>query len=171
MLRSTVAGALRSLALLAALSAFTTAAFAQAAAPTASAVQTAREVVEASGATRSFAGVVPNILGQSLNVFVQQNPDLQKELVEAIKTIGPVFEKRASEIINIVASVYAVRFSQAELKELLAFYQSAVGKKFVTQLPNVLEESFVKTQEWGGKISEEIVQGLRAEMKKRGHTI
>jgi hypothetical protein len=35
----------------------------------------------------------------------------------------------------------------------------------------VLEESFVKTQEWGGKISEEVVQQLRAEMKKRGHTI
>jgi hypothetical protein len=57
------------------------------------------------------------------------------------------------------------------LKEILTFYQSAVGKKFVTQLPSVLEESFVKTQEWGGKISEEVVQQLRAEMKKRGHTI
>jgi hypothetical protein len=35
----------------------------------------------------------------------------------------------------------------------------------------VLEESLVKTQEWGGKISEEVVLNLRAEMKKRGHTI
>ncbi len=67
--------------------------------------------------------------------------------------------------------MYATRFSQQELKELLTFYQSAVGKKFVTLLPNVLEESFIKTQEWGGKLSEEIVQTMRAEMKKRGHTI
>jgi len=170
MFRSTVAGALRTVTLLLALAAFAPAAMAQSGSGAAN-VQLARDVVLASGATRAFDGVVPSILQQSINVFVQQNPDLQKELVEAVKTIAPVFEKRSSEIVNIIATVYATRFTQAELKELLAFYQSAVGKKFVTQLPSVLEESFVKTQEWSGKISEEIVQGLRAEMKKRGHTI
>jgi hypothetical protein len=171
MLRLTVAGALRALALIAALSAFTTAAFAQAAAPSASAVNVAREVVEASGATRSFSGVIPNILGQSLSVFVQQNPDLQKDLTESVQAIAPAFEKRVTEISDIVARVYATRFTEPELKELLTFYRSPVGKKFVSVLPNVLEESFVKTQEWGGKLSEEIVVSLRAEMKKRGHTI
>jgi len=171
MLRSTVAGVLRSLALLAALSASGTAALAQAAPPAASAIQIAREVVDASGATRSFAGIVPNILGQSLSVFVQQNPDLSKDLTESVKTIAPSFEKRAGEISDIVARVYATRFSESELKELLTFYRSAVGKKFVSVLPSVLEESFLKTQEWGGKISEEVVISLRAEMKKRGHTI
>ena len=170
MFRSTIAGALRPGALLVALAACGTAALAQSA-PTSANVQLARDVVLASGATRAFDGVIPSILQQSLSVFVQQNPDLQKDLTESIKTIAPGLEKRASEIIDIIAKVYATRFSQAELKEILAFYQSAVGKKFVTQLPSVLEESFVKTQEWGGKISEEVVQQLRAEMKKRGHTI
>jgi len=170
MFRSTLAGALRALTLLIALGAFGTPALAQSS-PTAANVQLAREVVVASGATRAFEGVVPSILQQSLNVFVQQNPDLQKDLVEALKTIGPSFEQRTSEILDIIASVYATRFTPQELKELLTFYQSAVGKKFVALLPNVLEESFIKTQEWGGKLSEEIVRTLRAEMKKRGHTI
>lgn len=133
--------------------------------------QLARDVVVASGATRAFEGVVPSILQQSLGVFVQQNPDLQKELTESIKSIAPEFEKRVSEIIDIVARVYASRFSEGELKDILAFYRSDSGKKLVTLLPNVLEESFAKTQEWGGKISEEIVLRLRAEMKKKGHAI
>lgn len=170
MFRSTVAGALRALALLAVLAASSATALAQAT-PATSAVQLARDVVVASGSTRSFDGVIPSILQQSLSVFVQQNPDLQKDLTESIKTIAPAFEKRSSEIVDIVARVYATRFSEAELKELLTFYRSPVGKKFVAALPSVLEESFVKTQEWGGKLSEEIVIGLRAEMKKRGHTI
>jgi hypothetical protein len=170
MFRSTVAGALRTGALLVALTAVCGAALAQSS-PSAANVQLAREVVLASGATRSFDGVIPSILQQSLIVFVHQNPDLQKELTEATKSIAPGLEKRASEIIDIIAGVYATRFSQAELKELLNFYQSTVGKKFVTLLPSVLEESFVKTLEWGGKISEEVVQQLRAEMKKSGHTI
>lgn len=166
MFRSTIAAVL-----LAALTAFSTAAVAQSQQPASATVKLAREVVVASGATRAFDGVIPSILGQSLSVFIQQNPDLQKDLTEAMKTIAPQFEKRVEEIIDIVAAVYATRFTEAELKELLAFYRSAVGKKFVAVLPSVLEESFVKTQEWSGKISEEIVIGLRAEMKKRGHTI
>jgi hypothetical protein len=170
MFRSTVAGALRAGAVLLALTALYTPALAQSS-PSAANVQLAREVVLASGATRSFDGVIPSILQQSLSVFVQQNPDLQKDLTEATKTIAPGLEKRATEIIDIIAGVYATRFTQTELKELLNFYTSTVGKKFVTLLPSVLEESFVKTQEWGGKLSEEVVQQLRTEMKQRGHTI
>jgi uncharacterized protein len=168
MFRLTVAAALRAGALLIALSA-----------ATASVAQTtqstnfplAREVVVASGATRAFEGVIPSILKQSLSVFVQQNPDLTKDLTETIKGMAPDFEKRVSEIIDIVASVYATRFSEAELKDVLNFYRSASGKKLVAQLPSVLEESFIKTQEWSSKISEQIVVRLRADMKKRGHTI
>ena len=161
--------ALRAGALLIALAAFGPPAVAQTA--SSDNVQVARDVVVASGATRAFEGVVPSILQQSLGVFVQQNPDLQKDLTESIKSMAPEFEKRVSEIIDLVARVYASRFSEAELKEILDFYRSDSGKKLVTQLPNVLEESFVKTQEWGGRLSEEIVLRLRAEMKKRGHTI
>jgi hypothetical protein len=102
---------------------------------------------------------------------VQQNPDLQKDLTETVKAMSPDFEKRVSEIVDIVAGVYAMRFSEAELKDILTFYRSASGKKLVSLLPSVLEESFVKTQEWSAKISEQIVQRLRADMKKKGHTI
>jgi hypothetical protein len=131
----------------------------------------ARDVVVASGATRAFQGVIPSILQQSLGVFVQQNPDLTKDLTETVKAMSPDFEKRVTEIVDIVAGVYATRFTEAELKDILTFYRSASGKKLVAQLPGVLEESFVKTQEWSAKISEQIVVRLRADMKKKGHTI
>ena len=102
---------------------------------------------------------------------MQQNPDLAKDLSETVKGMAPDFEKRVSEIVDIVASVYATRFSEAELKDILNFYRSASGKKLVAQLPSVLEESFIKTQEWSAKISEQIVVRLRNDMKKKGHTI
>ncbi|MEX0590397.1 MAG: DUF2059 domain-containing protein [Xanthobacteraceae bacterium] len=171
MFRLTIAAAVRVGTLLMALSAFGPVAMAQSPTPSPANVQIARDYVIASGATRAFEGVVPSILQQSLGVFVQQNPDLQKQLTEAIKSFAPEFEKRGSEIVDIIARVYASRFTEPELKEILAFYRSPVGKKFVAQQPSVLEESFVKTQEWGGKLSEEVVLRLRAEMKKKGHPI
>lgn len=139
--------------------------------PSAAQIQFARDVVEASGAARAFDPVIPSILQRAINAFVPQNPDLQKPIVESVQTIAPGFEKRRSEIIDLVARVYAAKFTEAELKELLVFYRSTIGKKFVAEQPVVLEESFRRTQEWSGKISEEIVSALRAEMKKRGHNI
>jgi hypothetical protein len=172
MFRLSIAAGARAIALMMTLAALNVSAQAQQTAPASpAAVQLARDVVLASGATRAFDGVVPSILQQSLGVFVQQNPDLQKELTATIKGFAPEFEKRVSEIIDIVARVYASRFAEAELKEILAFYRSTTGKKMVSLLPNVLEESFVKTQEWGAKLSEEVVIRLRTDMKKKGHTI
>jgi len=171
MYRSTIAGILRVGALVIALSGITGAAFAQQPTPSAGQIQLGRDIVVASGATRAFDGVVPSILQQALNLFTQQNPDLQKDLTASIQSIAPEFEKRRVEIVDIVATVYAQRFAEAELKEILAFYRSTVGKKFVGELPTVLEQSFIKTQEWGGKLSEQVVTRVRAEMKKKGHTI
>jgi hypothetical protein len=168
MFRLTIAAVLRAGTLLIALAAGS-AAMAQTTAPANFAL--ARDVVVASGATRAFEGVIPSILKQSLGVFVQQNPDLTKDLTESVRTIAPEFEKRVSEIVDIVARVYAGRFTEAELKDILTFYRSASGKKLVAQLPGVLEESFIKTQEWSSKISEQIVTRLRADMKKKGHAI
>lgn len=167
MFRTIVAGALRAGVFAIALAGLTGAASAQ----SPSTVQLGRDIVEASGATRAFDGIVPSILQQTANIFTQQNPDLQKEIIGSLKELAPEFEKRRSEIIDLIARVYATRFSEAELKEILAFYRSPTGKKFVVQLPTILEEGYAKTQEWGGKLSEEVVQKLRADMKKKGHTI
>ena len=166
-----VAGALRAGALAFALASFPLVAHAQVPNPSASHLAVARDVVEASGATRAFDTVIPVMLQQSYNMFVQQNPDLQKPLQESIVAIRPEFDNRRGEIRDIVALVYTKKFSEPELKELLAFYRSATGKKFVAEIPSVLEESFARTQEWGAKLSEDVVARLRVEMKKRGHAI
>jgi hypothetical protein len=134
-------------------------------------MQLARDVVEASGATRAFDTVIPGMLQQAYSMFVQQNPDLQKPLQEAVAAIRPDLDGRRNEIRDIVALVYTKRFTEPELKDLLAFYRSSTGKKFVGEIPSVLEEAFARTQEWGGKLSEDVVARLRVEMKKRGHAI
>jgi hypothetical protein len=142
-----------------------------ASAQTAVQIQLAREIVVASGASRSFDPIVPGILQQAISLYVQQNPDLQKQLLESAQAIKPEFDKRIPELIDIIARVYAGRFSEAELKEVLGFYRSPVGKKYVATQPGVLEESFRLAQTWGNKLSEEIVSRLRSEMKRRGHNI
>lgn len=54
------------------------------------------------------------------------------------------FKKRLdihSELFTIMASIYDKYFSEAELKSMWAFYESPVGKKFTTKLPEMSKES------------------------------
>jgi hypothetical protein len=174
--RPTIARALRVGALTIALGMLATAAFAQQPAPkgpppTAAQIKLAQDIIDASGAARAFDGIIPSIMQQAYASFLQQNPDLQKPLVEAITAIRGDFEKRQPEVVGIMATTYASHFTEAELQDLITFYRSPTGKKLVTELPGVLEESFKRAREWGTKTSEEFIAALRAEMKKRGHTI
>jgi uncharacterized protein len=74
-------------------------------------------------------------------------------------------------VVNETARLYAVRFSEQELKDALAFYKSPVGRKLIAEEPGIAEQSLKWTSAWADKLSEEIVAKMRAEMKKRGHEI
>ena len=139
--------------------------------PSAAQIQLARDIIDASGAGRAFDGVIPTIMQQAYGSFLQQNPDLQKQLVEAINAIRGDFEKRQPEVVALMAQAYASHFTEAELKDLITFYRSPSGQKLVKELPAVLDESFGAVRQWGAKTSEEFITALRAEMKKRGYTI
>ena len=45
--------------------------------------------------------------------------------------------------------MYAQRFTEAELKQLLAFYQSPVGKKALVEEPKVLDQAMAYAGTWG----------------------
>lgn len=148
---------------------FATAADAQA--PSAGQLKLARQVVDTSGAARSFDSYIPQIFQQVYGTYVQQNPDLSKDISEVLQGLIQEFDKRKEEIAVIVARSFADKFSEAELNDILAFYNSATGKKLVGEHTEILRDAFAKTQEWGGKLSQQLVNRLKEEMKKKGHTI
>ena len=72
---------------------------------------------------------------------------------------------------NEVAKLYAMRFTEQELKDALAFYKSPLGRKLLAEEPNLLDQSMKNAQTWADKLSEEVIAKMRTEMKKRGHEI
>src|SRR6478736_6458657 len=46
------------------------------------AVQTAKELVKVTGATALFNPLIPGVIGQAKNLFLQQNPALSRDLNE-----------------------------------------------------------------------------------------
>ncbi|MFD1705080.1 DUF2059 domain-containing protein [Methylopila henanensis] len=152
-----------------AFAASTGAAFAQA--DQAAKLKLAHDVIEVSGAASSFDGIIPIFLDEAKRTFVRTRPELSKDFDEVIKVLEPEFEKRREQLVNDVAAVYAERFTDAELADIKAFYETASGKKLVTILPSVLQASYEKTNAWSRQMSQDVVTRMREEMRKKGHDI
>lgn len=140
-------------------------------APSASAIATARELVETKGGSAMFDPVVISVVEQTKGALLQTNPQLAKDLNDVAAQLRTEFAPKRDELMNHAAKLYADRFSEQELKDMLAFYKSPLGKKMTNVEPQVLDQTFEYIQQWGGKVSEDVMSRFRAEMKKKGHNL
>jgi len=164
-----IRGAFRPAAIAVMLIALSPSANAQQATP--AAIQTAKEIVNVTGAMALFNPLIPGVVGQAKNLFLQQDPGLAKDLNEITAKMRADLAPRFGELTSEVAKLYANHFTEAELKEILAFYKTPVGTKLITEQPKVGEEGLKFAQTWANNLSEEIIVKMRDELKKRGHAL
>ena len=91
--------------------------------PTPAAIATAKEIITAKGALTLFQPLVSGVVEQAKLLFLQSNPNLQKELNDVAATLRVEFQPRFAEIGDEIARQYAAQFTEQELKDLLTFYR------------------------------------------------
>lgn len=140
-------------------------------APSATAIATARDLVETKGGAAMFDPVIVSVVEQTKVALLQTNPQLAKDLNEVSVQLRTEFAPRRDELMAQAAKLYAERFSEQELKDMLAFYKSPLGRKMTLAEPQVLDQTFNYVQDWGQRTSEQVMNRFRAEMKKKGHNL
>ena len=139
--------------------------------PSTAAIATAKELLTVKGANALFEPLLPGVIEQAKSLFLQTNPMLGKDLNEVAAKLRTEYAARSAEPLTDAAKLYAARFSEQELKDALAFYKSPLGRKLVVEEPNILDQSLKSAQTWANRLSEEVINKMRAEMKRRGHEI
>lgn len=137
---------------------------------TASHLALAREVMLSSGIGRSFDSIIPTMADQIRKNAVTR-PDLGKDLDEVLKGLDPEMTLQKNRLIEIAARIYAKRLTEAELKDIIAFFRSPAGKRYVETQPQILDDMVGAMQDWTQEVSEYIMVRTRAEMGKRGHSL
>ncbi|GEP09743.1 DUF2059 domain-containing protein [Methylobacterium gnaphalii] len=130
----------------------------------------AREVMFNSGIARSFDSIIPALAEQIKKNSVTR-PELSKDLDEVIKGLEPEMELQKQRMINVAAQIYARRLNEAELQDIVTFFRSPSGKRYVETQPQVLDELVGAMQDWTQEVSEYMMIRVRAEMGKRGHQL
>ena len=137
--------------------------------PSPAAILLAKQIVDLKGVKEVFQPLVRGVVEKTKNMFMQTNFMWGKDLNESAAIVQKQFDPRVSELVDATARIYASHFTEQELKDLLTFYQSPLGRKATTEEPKALDESMANAGKWGDNLSLEVIDSLRAEMKKRGH--
>jgi uncharacterized protein len=144
---------------------------AQTAAPSPNSILIAKQIIEIKGVKALFDPLIRGVVEKVKNQFMQTNFMWAKDLNEVANQLVKEYQPRTSELIDESARIYASHFTEAELKQILAFYQTPTGRKVVTEEPRALDQSMANAGAFGDKLSDEILVKMRDEMKKRGHDI
>ena len=139
--------------------------------PSPAAIATARQVIELKGVGNLYDPVLTGIVVRARDTLMQSNPMLGNELNAVAQQLRKDFQPRLDSLKQQVASFYASRFTEQELKDALAFFKSPLGVKLVAAEPQILSQSMTYASEWAEKLAEEILNKMRTEMRKKGHEL
>ena len=118
----------------------------------------ARSAVDAIDSTEQFDNILMNAATQIKADLIGSNPNMQSEISDMVDDRAIALAPRRAALENEVARVYAKLFTEQELKEIAAFYDSPTGKKLLKQGPVASREMMAAADVW----SNGIVRDLRS---------
>ncbi len=114
---------------------------------------TIRHLLDLTGAARlALSGMEAMVPGQRA-----ANPQIPGAFWDAFLARA---RRSLPQLVDAIVPVYAAHFSQAELDQLVRFYESPLGKHLSEVQPLILQESMQAGQTWGAAIGREVGESL-----------
>ncbi|SHM80124.1 DUF2059 domain-containing protein [Roseibium suaedae] len=127
----------------------------------------AKEVVTATKALSSFDDILPLLAEQTRTLFVQADPARTQEIVDVTSEVALKLAAKRADLNKTIYEIWARRFTEEELKQLVAFYQSPLGSKLTDNGPTITALAIGAARQWQDQISSELVAMVREELEKR----
>jgi uncharacterized protein len=138
------------------------------AAPSTAAIAAADTILNTIGLKQSIAIVVPGMMQELETNVTRTRPEIKDSLRATLKTIQPEFDQTARETYIQAESLLASQMSEQEITQVAAFFDSPAGKKYIAVTPVFVQNLSDVTGAWREKLSTDILERARAEMKKKG---
>lgn len=106
------------------------------------------------------------------NTLKSAKPDIDPRAFDILaqevnKVIDEVFVD-SGVLSEMMYPIYGQRFSESELKELIAFYGTPLGKKLIRELPAITQESMRAGQKLGQSIAPKIQKRVQNRFQSEG---
>lgn len=102
-----------------------------------------------------YPSIIDSLVDKQTELTAAQKEQVKKELIERNSSFNTRFNEKFIKMINfqdymnqVFYPLYDKFFTTAELKDLLAFYKTPTGQKFISVMPQLTGESMKLAQEY-----------------------
>ena len=119
-----------------------------------------KHLIEVSGSDQMAAEWVSEFGNQLKNALSQSSssPERSQQIVGAF--IQKLSDRFSAEWKDLLVGIYDRHLSQEEVKELIKFYESPLGRRLKDAMPKITEESTQAGLKRGGELIQEILRGM-----------
>lgn len=115
-----------------------------------------KQLLELTGSGKLGIQMMDQMIGSFKNSYSAVNQEFWEDFK---KEINP------GDIENMILPIYDKYYTETDIDQLIAFYNSPIGKKMIATMPQVMQESVSAGQNWGRKIGEKVL----ARLKEKGY--
>ena len=128
----------------------------------------ARELTDLMGLSKLVDPILP-AFGNQIRQRTITRPELSKDLEQVLAALNPEIDQQKKAIMEVPPRLYANAFTEAELKDIIAFFKTSAGQKYFQVTPRILDQLDAETRRWAERVSEFVTRRVRDELGKRGH--
>ena len=117
-------------------------------------------------------------LGKQMSAAVVENfvetlkharPDIPQDVLNILQQeIAATFDENIDSLKDEMIPLYHKYFTSAELKEMIRFYSTDLGKKTIKVMPNLLQEGMAVGHKWGQSLAPKINKRVANKLRQQG---
>ncbi len=124
------------------------------------------EITGALAIGKQMSDVAVSQLSQAIK---SSRPDIPAELFTILEQeVNGLISENIPKFIALIIPVYDQHFTHDEIKGLIRFYQTDLGKKTIREMPLLMQESMTIGQQWGNALGPEIQRRVIERFKAEG---
>jgi hypothetical protein len=128
----------------------------------------ARRLIQASGSLEAIEASMPQMMTSMITPLAQARGLNERDTGALIDIITEEMRSELSTLMEMSARAYARRFTVADMNAVIAFYESAPGRRFAQATPALMTEMLAVGQAWGAQIVGPRVVARVEELTRQG---
>lgn len=128
----------------------------------------AREYVDLTDTGKVYETIILQAGVRTLKTIAQQSPDVVEQAKTAIGEVIDSYVGSKGELMDQFARIYALKFSTEELKQIVAFYSTPVGKKLSAENRDINSKLQKVVTVFTNNLKTEFYAKVRANLKQKG---
>jgi len=110
---------------------------------------------------------IMDVKAQAMQMIDLMLPSMQAMVPGAPAEFWTKFKSgiKTETFMEMLIPIYDKHLSQDDIKNLIKFYESPTGKKFIKVMPSLTQDAYKAGEKWGEKLAQDVI----VELKKDGY--